>query len=237
MPSRPAIWRLATSGTLLWIAACSGDQPVGPPPPPPPPAPTVLRWSNPAAWPGGAVPQAGADVTIPAGKTFILDVTPPALGGITVQGILKFDDRDLALMAKWILVQGELWIGTESQPYTRAATITLTGTPPEDIQGMGTRVLGVMGGKLELHGQQRAGWTRLGANAAAGSTQLTLSGAMDWRPGDRIVVASTDFDPLQAEEGLIASVQGATLTLRSPLRYSHLRDNADLRGQAARRAG
>jgi hypothetical protein len=47
-----------------------------------------LRWSDPATWPDNKVPAAGEQVTIASGKQVILDVTPPALGGITINGTL-----------------------------------------------------------------------------------------------------------------------------------------------------
>ena len=56
------------------------------------------RWSDPASWPGGKVPAAGDAVTIASDREIVLDVTPPALHGITVQGKLTFaDERDLDL--------------------------------------------------------------------------------------------------------------------------------------------
>jgi cell migration-inducing and hyaluronan-binding protein len=56
-------------------------------------------------------------------------------------------------------------------------------------------------------------WTRLASSAASGSAQLQLEDAPDWRAGDKLVVASTDFDPNHAEVVTIASVSGATVTL------------------------
>ena len=87
---------------------------------------------------------------------------------------------------------------------------------------MGSKVLGVLpGGTLDLHGQVRTGWTRLASTAPAGATQLSLALAPGWRAGDRIVVASTDFDPNRAEVGIIQSVSGTTVTLTQPLLYGH----------------
>jgi cell migration-inducing and hyaluronan-binding protein len=62
--------------------------------------------------------------------------------------------------------------------------ISLTGTNrDENVMGMGPKVLGVMGGTLELHGERRLSWTKLGATAARGSTQITLDEAPGWRAG------------------------------------------------------
>src|SRR4029079_12240940 len=83
------------------------------------------NWSDPATWPNRKVPAAGDKVTIPEGKNVVLDVTPPALGGLTIEGKLSFaDNRDLELTTEWIMLHGELAIGTEASPHTRKATIT-----------------------------------------------------------------------------------------------------------------
>ena len=54
------------------------------------------RWSDPASWPDGKVPGAGDAVTIARDKAIVLDVTPPALRSLTIDGKLSFaDKRDL----------------------------------------------------------------------------------------------------------------------------------------------
>ncbi len=46
-----------------------------------------------------------------------LDVSPPPLHGLTVDGKLSFSDKaDLELTTEWIMLQGELEIGTEANP-------------------------------------------------------------------------------------------------------------------------
>ena len=219
---RRTLFRLAPLAVVA-VVACSPDGPVSPPapPPPPPPPPAFRNWSDPAAWPGGTVPVAGAVVVIPAGQTIHLDITPPRLDGLTIEGSLAFDDRDLALTSRWIVVKGALKIGSEATPFTKRAVITLTGPSTDNIEGAGAKVLAVISGSLDLHGEARVVWTRLAATAAAGATQIQLNGPIDWRAGDRIVLASTDFDPLQAEEMIIGQVQGNTVTLQTPLRYAH----------------
>ncbi len=78
-------------------------------------------------WSGRAVPKAGDKVTIGHDVNVVLDVTPPPLNGLHVEGKLTFADKsDLELTTEWIMVHGELAIGTEARPYTHKATITLT---------------------------------------------------------------------------------------------------------------
>jgi len=215
----PAV-RAALSATLvLAFAACATDQtdPSGPGP-----EPGLVRWSNPASWPDRVVPVAGAAVVIPSGRSVLLDVSPPPLASLTVDGILRFDERDLNLTTGWIVVHGRFEIGSETHPYAHQAVVTLTGLAGEEVMGMGAKVFGAMGGgAIELHGLQRVGWTRLIASAVAGSNQLKLERTVDWQPGDHLAVASTDLDPLQAEELYVASVQGSTVTTSTPLRFNH----------------
>jgi cell migration-inducing and hyaluronan-binding protein len=136
---------------------------------------------------------------------------------------LEFADRDLALTARRIQVAGTFRVGTEARPFTRNATITLTGTPDDQGDaGLASKALAVAsGGTLDLHGAPREGWVRLGATAAAGATQLVLERPTSWRAGDRLVVAASDFDPAQYDEVTVASVSDRTVTLAAPLRHPH----------------
>src|SRR5688572_11322108 len=187
------------------------------------------NWSDPATWPNGKVPAAGDAVTIEKGKDVVLDVSPPALGSLTIDGKLSFaNNRDLELTTEWILLHGELEIGTEARPHTRKATITFTNNvKDEDIGGMGgttdrsDRGIMLMGGTLNLHGDRTNTWTKLAQTAAAGSTSIQVLDAAGWRAGDEIVLASTDFDPRLAERRTIAAISGNTVTLDKKLDFMH----------------
>jgi len=188
------------------------------------PAVKQTRWSDAATWPDRRVPRAGDKVTIAAGKNVLLDVSPPALGGVTIQGKLSFaNNRDLELTTEWVMVHGELEIGTEASPHTRTATITLTNTVPDEepMKDMGDRGIMVMGGTLNLHGDRTHTWTKLAQTAAAGSNAIQVLDASGWRVGDEIVLASTDYDPRQAERRTIAAIKGNAITLDKKLDYMH----------------
>ena len=184
----------------------------------------ATRWSDPATWPDNKVPAAGDLVEIATGKEVILDVSPPALNGVTINGKLSFaNNADLELTTEWIMVHGELAIGTEAIPHTRKATITLTDkVKGENIMGgMGDRGIMLSGGTLNLHGDRTNTWTKLSATAKAGATAITVLNAAGWRVGDEIVLASTDYDPRQAERRSITAIKGNTLTLDKKLDYMH----------------
>jgi hypothetical protein len=136
-----------------------------------------MNWSNPATWPNRKVPAAGDKVTIERGKEVILDVTPPQLNGLSIDGKLSFSDKaDLELTTEWIMVHGELAIGTEARPYAHKASITLTdNVKNEQMMGMGDRGIMLSGGTLNLHGNRTNAWTKLSKTAAAGATAIERS--------------------------------------------------------------
>src|SRR5690606_16371309 len=182
-------------------------------------------WSDAASWPNGKVPAAGDAVTIARDQEIVLDVTPPQLRSLTIDGKLSFaEDRDLELATEWIYLRrrGELEIGTEARPHTRQATITLTNNvPDENINTMGDRGILIMGGTLDLHGNRANSWTKLAKTAQAGTHTIEVLDAGGWRKGDEIVLASTDFDARQAEKRTVSAISGNTITLDRPLEYMH----------------
>src|SRR6202163_2839823 len=187
------------------------------------------RWSDPATWPDRQVPRAGDKVTIAAGKDVVLAVSPPALNGLTIDGKLSFaNTADLELTTEWVMVHGELEIGTEARHHTRKATITLTdNVKDEDMSGVGgtndrsDRGIMLMGGTLNLHGHRTNSWTQLSRTAEAGSNSIEVLNAAGWRVGDEIVLASTDFNPRQAERRTISAIRGNTITLDNKLDFMH----------------
>ena len=123
---------LATSGLVIMLAFQGAPEAKAQ-------AAQPTRWSDPATWPNHKVPAAGDKVTIGRDKDVVLDVSPPPLDGLTIDGKLSFaDNKDLELTTEWIMLHGELEIGTEARPHTRKATITLTdNVKGEDISGVG----------------------------------------------------------------------------------------------------
>ena len=122
----------------------------------PPPPEGAERWSDPATWGEGGLPTGGETVTIPHGKTVLLDRSTPPLGGLQVDGTLLFEDADHTLTSDWIMVHGRLQVGTEAEPIRTRARISLTGVNrDQNVMNMGTKSLGMMGGALEVHGESR----------------------------------------------------------------------------------
>lgn len=101
----------------------------------------------------------------------LLDVVTPDLESVNITsgGKLVFDPNvDLAkLAAEWIQVSGELWIGSESCPFSGNAEIELVGLKGEtagwSVDG-GTPILKAIvvdAGRLEVHGAPQPAWARL----------------------------------------------------------------------------
>ncbi|MEO1539724.1 MAG: G8 domain-containing protein [Pseudomonadota bacterium] len=211
---------------------------------------SVLTYSQLVSMNGGSI---GSDdiVVVPPGAELIMD-TDAELGGLVVQGLLTVEDgRDIELSSDWVAVidGGHFQVGTEDDPHVNDFTLTLTGDDPNQnvniseilmqagqsmMPGMDEMVLEdqdaflmVMGegSRLDLHGVDAAktSWTQLDGTAEAGATSITLVEAFGWEVGDRIAIASTDFDPDQAEELTITGVSddGLTITFEPPLDYMH----------------
>ena len=199
----------------------------------------ATNWSDAATWPNNKVPVAGDKVVIGKDKDVVLDVSPPALGGLSIDGKLSFSNNaDLELTTEWIMLHGELAIGTEAKPHTRKATITLTDNVKgeEVMVGMGDRGIMISGGTLNLHGSTTNTWSKLSATANAGATSIQVLDAKGWKVGDEIVLASTDFDPRQAERRTISAISGNRITLDKKLDYMHfgkITFDVDERGEVA----
>lgn len=183
--------------------------------------PEKERWSDPGTW-DGDLPERGDRVVIPRGAHVVLDTSPPPLSGLQVDGVLSFARKDLALTSDWIVVHGTLRAGTAKKPFRDRAVITLTGTRSNaDVMGMGTKVLGVMGGTLDLHGRRLRTWARLDATVGRGGDRITLDADVPWGPGDRIAIAPSGYWRQHDEERTITGVSGRTLELDEPLDYRH----------------
>ena len=114
----------------------------------------------------------------------------------------------------------------EAKPHTRNATITLTdNVKGEDLVGW-VEMTAVP--RDHAHGWNpepaRSGKERLDQavkTAEAGSNSIEVLNASGWRAGEEIVLASTDFDPRQAERRTISAIRGNTITLDKKLDYMH----------------
>lgn len=104
---------------------------------------------------------------------------------------------------------------------------------------MGTNILTALnGGVIEMYGKDRGRtWSKLAANTNPGANTITLMEAVNWQPGDVIVIASGDMDPAKAEKATVQNVStdGKTITLSAALTNRHAGTNTCLTSGAESR--
>ncbi len=192
------------------------------------------NWSSPNSWPSGNVPLANENVTIPPGKTILLDVSPADLGDLLIEGSLIFEDKNLSLTAQTIKVTGLLQIGTPQNPFQNNAVVTLTG-PKVDEEVFGGRFLTTLsGGSIQLHGASatKLSWGQLEGTVQPGASKITLDKMpVGWKPGDKIALAPSGYDPFEAEELIITAVNGRDISFSPPLRFPHYGELQEYEGK------
>eukprot|EP00007_Cunea_sp_BSH-02190019_P009900 CAMPEP_0174228976 /NCGR_PEP_ID=MMETSP0417-20130205/58_1 /TAXON_ID=242541 /ORGANISM="Mayorella sp, Strain BSH-02190019" /LENGTH=3668 /DNA_ID=CAMNT_0015306471 /DNA_START=321 /DNA_END=11327 /DNA_ORIENTATION=- len=194
----------------------------------------VDRWSEAATWVSGRLPVAGDSVLVPAGQHILLDVSPPPLQLVVIEGSLSFEDAsDLKFEAGSMFVNagGRLAVGSEAAPFTHRAEIVLTGDDSQaEIPIYGTKNIAVRSGTLDLHGLPvQHTWSRLASSAAAGATSLAVQGDLsDWAAGAQVVVASSTYSMEEAEVRTLSAApsydgpsDSSTLLFDEPLQYAH----------------
>jgi hypothetical protein len=123
-------------------------------------------------------------------------------------------------------------IGTEEFRYTSKLTITMHSLKYSPrIPIFGNKCIGVHYGTLEMHGIERpVTWTDLKTTAEAGATSITLNDVtggkpLDWKVGEEIVIASTDYSGRNAEQRKITSITNTStnpvITFDEPLLFKH----------------
>lgn len=141
------------------------------------------------------------------------------------------------------LVAGALSAGSLEQPFRSKLDIVLMGsssdqdnsTVPKFWPDPGlpmSKVLVVQsGGSLQLHGEHKTPWIKLARSAQAGQRAITLvQPAVGWVAGDRIALPSTGLVGQNCSEvATVLGVQGATVTLSSPLKHEHVGHYGDVR--------
>jgi G8 domain/Right handed beta helix region len=209
---------LIACGMLMFISCNEVKPPIAP-------SVTAGAWSDPKTWGNGVVPSDGANVSIPSTANIVLDQNIN-LGNLEILGSLELKDQDVSINAKNIMVHGIFRVGSQIKPFAHKAVITLNASDPsENNMGMGTRGILVMGGKLELYGESpNVAWTKLSDHAPDNSSKLNLIDAVNWKTGDQIVVAPTDFyndgsftKTSSTEQLEISSVTDGTVALKAPL--------------------
>ena len=166
-----------------------------------------------------SLPTTG-DVVVPAGVEVVLD-TDLVLETLVIDGTVRCGGASVSIEARWILINGAFECGTRRTAYTGELTITLTGPGTGDHHHAGDKFIAVTpGGRLDLHGERRRTWTHLTEPAQPGDSRIHVADPV-WGPGDRIVIAPTNYEADQAETAVVIARTGTRLTLAEPLRWQH----------------
>lgn len=192
----------------------------------------IKKWSNSNSWEGNSKPVVGDDVLIPANSVVVIDQNIN-VKSITVKGKLIVDlAKNINISTEYIILDGASayfeW-GTAANPYNKKGQITLRGSnKTTKIPGTSINYKAIVAGnnsQLELHGSNKASWTRLSVNAAAGQNQITvLDNNTGWTVGDQILLVSSRLKATEAEKLTITAVSSdkKTLTLNKNLTYPHI---------------
>lgn len=132
-----------------------------------------------------------------------------------------------------------LLVGTPERPIDAKHTATIRLHHVEGLDKQSCPAIVCCGGRMEIHGTPMSRtWVKLGATAKTGENKVTVAeGVSGWKAGDRIIVTGTSVhgpekDESFTEERTIQALDGTTLTLDQPLKYTHLGDG-DYRGEVA----
>ena len=183
-------------------------------------------WSDPNIWSQNNLPDTRDTAMVASDKIVVLDTNGVCRALHSMGQVLAANNRSVSLLADMIMLMKENALmewGQVNTPYKENGVITLSGNIDLAKAGLQTAALMADNARLHLHGQVRTPWTRLNKHANQGDNSITLENAVDWKAGDLIVIASTDFDPHQAETRTITLVSngGKTMHFDTKLDYNH----------------
>jgi hypothetical protein len=141
-----------------------------------------------------------------------------------------------------------LEVGTIDQPVEAGRTALIRLVYFEGMDKETCPAIISCAGRMEFHGSPMSRtWLKLGATAKAGDTDVALSDPVTgWKAGDRVIVTATKRDENESgtrrpgkrnrkvftEERTVKAVDGAKVTLETPLEYEHL-GAGETRGEIA----
>ncbi|XP_029451975.1 fibrocystin isoform X2 [Rhinatrema bivittatum] len=204
------------------------------------PPPVFFKWSLPETWEGieqgwggynYSVPSAGDDIIILPNRTVLVDVFLPPLKGLYVLGVLEFPTNasNILSAACIVLAGGELKIGTLQYPLEREQKLEILlraseGVSCDRLNGINVEpgTIGVYG-KLQIHSAYpKKSWTHLRADIAPGNERIVLNDAVDWNPGENIVIGPSSYDAHEAELVTLKEINGYGIRIQERLQYRHI---------------
>lgn len=185
----------------------------------------IEKWSESATWGGESPPREGDSVFIPKGQNVLLDVSPPRLYALMIEGQLVFEDKDLTLQAEYIIANGgNVTIGTMTNRIQNNINIILHGVREgKQLPMFGNKAFVMNKGVLDIHGKVRTKtWTTLSETAAAGADTIKLDEAVDWQVGELVGIATSTYSYNHSESRSIAQrIDDKTFKLNETLQFKH----------------
>ncbi|MCB0291345.1 MAG: hypothetical protein KDH97_13915 [Calditrichaeota bacterium] len=221
------------------------------------------RWSDRTVWSGNSVPGQGDDVVVDSGHVVLYDVaSSEEIRTIHIRGKLEFSrSTNTQLDAGMIIIttaatvdfnancsmhqHGPHWegvplpaleVGSTDNPIPDGITARIrlkhfSGFDPDCAPG-----IICYNGRMDFHGKPvNKTWVKIAQSAMEGENTVTVAEAVDWQPGDRIIVTRSqrpsgnitntgsyaDNGQIETEERLVAAVAGNTITLNEALEHDH----------------
>lgn len=191
----------------------------------------MLSWCDRDVWGGGYRSNQG-QIVIPVGEKVLLE--PCSTVGETARysqivvpetSELVFANKDMELFVSSIVVRGKLSIGSETCRI--GAHIKIVMEPSVKIDNFEYGLISDKG-EVDIHGRDYGvTWTRLSETVKKGDSVIALqTDAVEgsWLPGQQILITTSQFKDEVFNENEIAEIDkivGNTITLKSPLQFSH----------------
>lgn len=167
----------------------------------------------------------GDDLEIEEGMEVVIDQSYD-LGSMMISGRLICPQYGkFILKTTGIHVMGDaaaFECGTNEKRFAGSLQILLK--PGFEMMGSERTIMVMQGGTLRLIGQTKnSQWLKLRKTALAGEDQIHLTEAVNWSPGDQVVMASTNYNMNEAEQRTIKAIlnNGMVVQFTQPLSYTH----------------
>lgn len=150
---------------------------------------------------------------------------------------IKTKSADVGLNAYCLCCEGKpsLLVGTPERHINAGKTAIIRLHYIDGMDKESCPAIVNCGGRMDFHGAPLSRtWVKLGSTIAGpkkgdmGAREITLAETVTgWKPGDRIIVTSSDrpmYKEARTEEATIKTITGTKITLEQPLQHGHLGD-------------
>lgn len=151
---------------------------------------------------------------------------------LTINGKMRCPKSgDFSISAEGIHVHGVgalFECGTEAKRFTGKLLVTikpgsfsaLCSEPQNPCSDKNIMIMN--GGIIQMAGRlKNTKYLKLTKTAQKGQSEIFVSEAPDWAPGDRVALAPTGYNYLEAEDLIIESVVGNRIKFTTPLQHRH----------------